>query len=68
MNDKKALTAKEGIELDLKEVKEFELSLNNDIFKLKLAKTNSIKDIIFQTSKINQMIDIFMNKCLVLMK
>ena len=65
---KKALTAKEGIELDLKEVKEFELSLNNDIFKLKLAKTNNIKDIIFQTSKINQMIDIFMNKCLVLMK
>ena len=55
---KKALTAKEGIELDLKEHKEFKLFLNNDIFKLKIAKTNGKKEIIFQISKANQMIAI----------
>jgi len=43
--------AKEGIELDLKEAKEFKLFLNNEIFKLKIAKTNGKKEIIFQIIK-----------------
>lgn len=58
-NIPEAITAKEGKDLEIKDSKQFELTLEKDKFQIEIGKINNKKNIIIKASTISGVTDIF---------